>query len=179
MIFRIVLLSAILCVSVSCNNRNVRKEVVRMINSEITIPHLYDAIFNGKDTVMHISEDAYFRMIILFDSTFCAYCHFPEMEVWNELILYSTATISKFVPIFIFCPGQGKVSALKLTLKQSHFKWPLFIDENDEFLKRNTVIPQDSRYHTFLLNSENRIVLVGNPVGNDALWALYKKVIEQ
>lgn len=34
-------------------------------------------------------------------------------------------------------------------------------------------------YHTFLLDRQNRVVLVGNPIGNERLWELYKKEIRE
>ena len=58
------------------------------------------------------------------------------------------------------------------------YEWPFFIDENGAFLKNNTVIPQDSRFHVFLLNSENKIILVGNPLNNETIWDMYKELIE-
>ena len=150
-----------------------------MMNSEIIIPHLHYAIFNGKDTVMHLSEDATVRMIALFDTTFCAYCHIPDMDIWNEIISYSKATQGKFEPVFIFSPRQEEIVHLKQTLKQSMLEWPLFIDEKGDFLKNNSFIPEDERFHAFLLNSENKIILVGKPTNNnDDLLDMYKEQIQ-
>ena len=178
-VFRlVVLLSLLLAFSVSCNNRNIRKELAQMMNSEIKIPHLHHAIFNGKDTVMHFSNETSVRMIAIFDSTFCASCHLPNMKVWNEVISYSKATDSKFEPIFIFSPKQEEIVSLKQSLRENMFEWPFFIDENGDFLKNNPFIPQDSRFHTFLLNSENKIILVGSPINNEDLWSMYKEQIQ-
>ena len=171
-------LLVILSFPVSCNNMNIRKELKRMMNFEITIPHLHHAIFNGEDVVMHFPNEASVRMIALFDSTFCASCHLPNMKVWNEVIAYSKASHSRFEPIFIFSPKQEEVVSLKQSLRDNMFEWPLFIDENGDFLKNNHVIPQDSRFHTFLLNSENKIILVGSPVNNEVLWDMYKEQIQ-
>ena len=147
------------------------------MNYEITIPHLHHAIYNGKDTVMHFSNEASVRMIVLYDSTFCASCHLPNMKIWDEVIEYSKATQSKFEPIFIFSPKQDEVASLKQGLRDNMYEWPFFIDENGDFLKKNTVIPQDSRFHVFLLNSENKIILVGNPLNNETIWNMYKELI--
>ena len=44
------------------------------------------------------------------------------------------------------------------------------------FLNANP-IPSDFRFHTFLLDRENRVVLVGSPIGNAKMWDLYKSTI--
>ena len=36
----------------------------------------------------------------------------------------------------------------------------------------------DERFHTFLLNKENKVVLAGNPVGNNKLKRLYLEAIK-
>lgn len=44
------------------------------------------------------------------------------------------------------------------------------------FLTTNP-IPSDYRFHTFLLDKDNRVVLVGSPIGNPKMWELYKSTI--
>ena len=179
-IFRFILLSLLsvgLNVFFSCQKRIIRKELARMIDSEISIPHLHYAIFNGKDTVMHIAEDVNVKMIVFFDSTFCSSCHYPDMAFWGEVISYSKATQLQFEPIFIFSPRKEDINLLKQNLIQSMFEWPLFIDESGTFIKINSIIPQDRRFHTFLLDYDNKIILVGNPINNDDLWSMYKEQI--
>ena len=39
--------------------------------------------------------------------------------------------------------------------------------------------PKQDRYKTFLLDKENRVVLVGSPANNDKLWELYKQQIRK
>ena len=36
-----------------------------------------------------------------------------------------------------------------------------------------------TRFNTFLLDKENRVVLVGSPANNDKLWELYKQQIRK
>lgn len=56
--------------------------------------------------------------------------------------------------------------------------YPFVYDEEGRFLKYNE-LPLDSRYHAFLLNQNGEVVLVGNPIGNDKLWELYKQQIRK
>ena len=53
----------------------------------------------------------------------------------------------------------------------------VYIDESGVFGRLNTHIPQDFHYHSFLLDSTNRVTLVGNPTANeDVRKLLYEKV---
>ena len=40
-------------------------------------------------------------------------------------------------------------------------------------------VPEDVRFHTFLLDGDNVIRLVGDPRGNEKLWKLYLGEIER
>ena len=47
----------------------------------------------------------------------------------------------------------------------------------NDFLNLNPVL-KESKYNIFLLSSENKILLVGNPVENEKLWYLYKDCLK-
>ncbi len=53
---------------------------------------------------------------------------------------------------------------------------PLLMVDNYSFLKNND-LPYSPIYHTFLLNKDNEIVLVGNPANSKLLKELYIKQI--
>ena len=62
----------------------------------------------------------------------------------------------------------------KITL--SH---PLIIDTTNAFLRDNSFIGAKKKYRTLLLDSNNKVILVGNPVRNEKLMKLYKKEINK
>ncbi|MDR3093410.1 MAG: hypothetical protein LBU62_02055, partial [Bacteroidales bacterium] len=55
---------------------------------------------------------------------------------------------------------------------------PVYIDKESFFHKKNPNIPSDERMHTFLLDENNKVVLVGSPIRNEMLWELYKELIQ-
>ena len=63
--------------------------------------------------------------------------------------------------------------------KRMIHKYPLIIDKKFKFADSNKLPPKDKRFQTFLLDSGNRIILVGNPVYNEKLMKLYKKEINK
>jgi hypothetical protein len=54
---------------------------------------------------------------------------------------------------------------------------PLIYDSTGMFIKKNN-LPEEQRFHSFLLNENKEIILVGSPIGNDKLWDMYKEIIK-
>ncbi len=57
------------------------------------------------------------------------------------------------------------------------FDYPVFLDTAGVFERSNPGLPANPVFHTFLLDRENRVVLVGSPIGNAKMWDLYKSTI--
>lgn len=53
---------------------------------------------------------------------------------------------------------------------------PICIDHTNAFIKNNE-IPVNSAYHTFLVDSDNKVLAIGNPVRNPKIKDLYKEII--
>ncbi|CDN32754.1 hypothetical protein BN938_2685 [Mucinivorans hirudinis] len=79
--------------------------------------------------------------------------------------------------VFLFSVGEN-ANSLALTLKQYQFSIPVLFDIQNSFEKVN-IIPNDEKFHYFLLDKNNKIQLVGNPINNPAMWKLYKKRIAE
>jgi len=56
---------------------------------------------------------------------------------------------------------------------------PLIIDTTNSFLRENSFIGINKNNHTLLLNSNNKVLLVGNPINNKKLMKLYKEEINK
>jgi hypothetical protein len=76
--------------------------------------------------------------------------------------------------LFYFHPKIG--SDLLSLLKQEQFAYPVYIDIKDEFNKLNN-FPTNLQYQCVLLNRDNEVILIGNPVYQFKLWELYKQII--
>ena len=47
------------------------------------------------------------------------------------------------------------------------------------FTRNNSTIPEERYLHTFLLDRENKIVLVGNPNVNERVESLFQKIMNE
>ena len=76
--------------------------------------------------------------------------------------------------IFYICPKDK--NKLNLLLQNEGFVYPICIDEQDE-LNRLNQFPSDMTFQTFLLDKENKVVAIGNPILNPRVKELYLKLI--
>jgi hypothetical protein len=60
--------------------------------------------------------------------------------------------------------------------KQANFTYPLFLDMNNSINRLNH-FPQQQSYQCFLLDKDNKVLMIGNPVLNPKIWDLYKEQI--
>lgn len=47
------------------------------------------------------------------------------------------------------------------------------------FARENPHLPREAMYHTFLLDEENRVVLVGDPSRNERIKELFWQIVEE
>jgi hypothetical protein len=161
----------------SCHgNRDVRKTVVEWREKEIKFPKKLPCTSMMKDTAcVDLYSDNY-KILLYVDSLGCTACRLRLPE-WKRIISESD-TIFGNKPdfLFFFQPKSNGMNELKLLLRNTHFDCPVFVDEEDAIMKLNN-FSKEPEYQCFLLDKENRVVMIGNPVYNRAIWELYKKII--
>ena len=57
--------------------------------------------------------------------------------------------------------------------------YPIVIDSTFAFIEANPDFPTDKRLHTFLLDADGRVIVIGSPKYDDRIWNMYKQVLEQ
>ena len=68
---------------------------------------------------------------------------------------------------------------LEWLLRQKGFDAAFYIDPKSDILYLNGISEKQPLLHTFLVDGDNRMVLVGSPANNDKLWVLYKQQIRR
>ncbi len=119
------------------------------------------------------------KLIIWFDSTECGSCRMSRLYEWDDdpVMQYARGMGDRFNVFLVFSPKATDIRSLKFSLESYDVSFPVLIDETGEFLKQNPHIPANTRLHSFLLDKNNRVILIGNPLGNGPLWELYKEQI--
>jgi hypothetical protein len=101
------------------------------------------------------------------------------LAAWKKLISASdTIFTNKPDFLFFFNPKQNGFHELRQILIVNNFNYPVFVDKENEIMRLNN-FPKELEYQCFLLDKDNKVVLVGNPVYNSGIWTLYKKIINE
>ncbi len=119
-------------------------------------------------------DDAEFKIITYIDSVGCSSCQMRLSE-WDELINELKADENISVNFVIIFHEKDSLDVIR-ELKINGFSHPITFDYNNLFIKCNP-LPRDIRCHTFLLDGNNKVLCVGNPVFNPKIKDLYAKII--
>ena len=118
--------------------------------------------------------DAEYKVLVYVDSVGCTSCKL-QLPKWQELIAHVDSATNGNIP-FIFVFQSKDDRELRYILKCDNFDRPVCIDRNNRFNSSNR-FPQDITFQTFLLDKDNKVKVIGNPVHNLAVRDLYLKQI--
>ena len=166
----------------SCQKNKRKEEALKIVREwtgkEIKFPKELNFISMANDTTCVDVQNDNFKILLYVDSLGCTSCRFNLSE-WKKIMQESdTALIRKPEFIFIFQTKTGDEKELQSLLRKNRFLHPVLIDKNNEIEKINK-FPSNPEYQCFLLNKDNKVLLIGNPSLVSGIWILYKRVITE
>lgn len=111
------------------------------------------------------------------DSAQCSPCTLNKMYQWNEYIERLRKKGVRFV--FIFEANRALLEDVYLAIESSGLKNPIYVDTAYVFRRGNEFVPEGVQYHSFLLNKEGKVLVVGNPMLNKKIEKLINATINQ
>ena len=142
------------------------KEIVFPNNPSFTI-------YGEQEADFKIPTDGY-KVVHYLDSIGCISCKL-NLEKWKEYIAYMDSVTNGTVPCVFFFHAKQK-REVKISLKEENFDYPVCLDTANEFYHLNR-FPMYPILQTFLLDKDNRIVAMGDPVTNPKIKELYLNLI--
>lgn len=141
---------------------------------EILFPAHSFFTIQGKDTVDFSLADADYKVVTYIDSVGCTSCKLQLLR-WKLFMQEVDSTLNRPVPfVFYFHPKDMK--ELRYITRRDAFVYPVCFDEKDDFNRLNH-FPDEMTFQTFLLDKDNRVAAIGNPVHNPKVKELYLKVL--
>ena len=163
----------------SCNDNNPRKEIQKIvkewIGKTVLLPQDIQPTSYSCNTVYDPAKSKKpFRILNFTDSIGCTSCKL-KLLTWNAYVREIDTTLADKVDfLFYFHPQNER--ELGLILRADGFELPFYIDRKNEIDRLNG-FPKNQACQCFLLDSTNKILLVGNPTHKPRLWELYKEII--
>ena len=157
----------------SCSNRDEKAIESEWIGKEITIPEQLSFEVLGERIDGGILSSDY-KIINYIDSEGCTSCRM-KLPFWNETINEFNSMPDCDIEVLTIIHSSN-INGIQYLLKQHNYLHPVAIDCDNTFFKTNK-LPTKSQYHTFLLDADNQVVSIGNPVLNPKIKELYKHII--
>ena len=152
--------------------------MLRLVNEwngkEIKFPARSVFTIQGKDTVKLEFSNVDYKVVTYIDSVGCTSCKL-QLSRWKKLVEEVDSLTNGRVPfLFYFHPKDRE--ELRYLTRRDDFTYPVCFDERDE-LNRLNQFPTDMTFQTFLLDKDNKVVAMGNPVHNPKVKELYLSLI--
>jgi len=164
----------------SCSE-NKRKQTIREVVAEwtgkqILFPEGIPCQSLGRDTFCINPANQNYKILLYVDSAGCSSCRLKLFE-WKQIIEDADTSFSEQVDfLFFFQPKKQDERELQFMFRNNGFNHPVFIDRNCEIDRLNK-FPSQTEYQCFLLDADNKVIMVGNPSLNTGIWQLFKKYI--
>jgi len=162
---------------VSCQESQ-KDAMLRLVSEwqgkEIKFPARPVFTIQGKDTVAYEYKDADYKVVTYVDSVGCTSCKL-QLHQWKKWITEVDSLTNGRVPfLFFFHPKD--IKELRYLTRREDFIYPVCLDSKDE-LNRLNRFPPDITFQTLLLDKENKVVALGNPILNPRVKELYQSIM--
>lgn len=166
--------------TMSCESNGEVRDTLKTMRSRPVALHLEEmqCRVQARDTLLADSRKPDLRFVVYVDTTECSPCVLDKMYHWNDMLDETRQYHERLRYIFIIAPKSGQLEDVYLSLESSGLKSPVYIDTSYAFRKANPEFPEEPMYHAFLLDRNDSILLVGNPVSNSKIKEIFRRMVK-
>lgn len=133
-----------------------------------------------KRQVIHIPSEAFntlsndtkeYKLLVYVDSCECSSCFVEHIFLYRNVYAQIADQCDMLV---VLSPSEKDRARTRHLLSIQRLPFPVWIDVKESFMKENPELPSDSRFHSFLLDKQNRPVVIGDPVKYPPILELIK-----
>jgi hypothetical protein len=157
----------------SCNND---KEVINELGV-VLVPEKLIAYNYSDSTSTSIGFGKKYRLYTSINVS-CSTCIF-ELEDWR---LFATGKMEYTFDFYPICYAKDNFEMLKYLFENEDIKplnFPLFLDADNEFITNNELLVSMNDNITILTDSDNNILLSGNPIHDPELMKEYVNLLNK
>lgn len=168
-----ILIITFLSVLSACQDKN-KQEITQIIKEwqgkEVVFPENPTFTQFGNDTIPYQIPESEYKIVLYVDSVGCTSC-ILQLHKWKELIEEVDSLSAGTVPVLFFFHPKDK-REISYLLKRDDITIPVCIDKEDRFNTMNN-FPNNQSFQCFLLDKDNKVILIGNPVHNTRIKDMY------
>ena len=176
---RYVLCFALLVMLCACEHRDreMTDDIVKLEKCAIRLP--LDSMISFPKGKRQSFQDSLMKLIVFSDSNVCASCKLKMMYKWNDFLDKMQQYEKGVMAYFIFSPSNKNMRTFHCIVKDILYSYPIYIDTMNVFLRSNPYIPSNPALHTFLLDENNDVILVGDPTTNPRIEELFWRTVKE
>lgn len=169
----------LLLLSCSYRTKKIHNTIEKMRTSPVLIPYGQMTCWTNDSLKQTIPwKNSKLMLVHYLDSTTCSSCYLKKNCMIESVVKLEEKTNNKFYNLYIVNPDKKTMNTLAEEYSNREIPQTIFIDTTNVFLQANPHIPLEDIYHTFLLDENNNVILVGNPYLNDKVMDLLLSLIE-
>lgn len=150
---------------VGCTNGALsREDYLKLKNSKIVFPKNMEQFSNIKVAKLPTA----YKMLVFRDSLACTPCYVKSLDEWKTFV--SAFRSNRLSLIFVLVPKQEEYLSVRSVLRARRYNWTILVDKENAFEKTNPQMPKDGIYHCVLLDKNNKVVIIGNPLKNKKVF---------
>lgn len=161
---------------ISCKS-STKDDITAMVaewhGRSLEMPINFKTVIMGRDTICNFKHKSY-AIVSFVDSSNCTSCRL-RLSSWKDFIYNLDSLNEDSIPVY-FILHPIDINELATILKRYDFSYPVCIDKDNSFKQLNN-ISDNEMFHTFLLDKDNKVVAVGNPVYNSKIKELYFNIV--
>ena len=173
----LIILSVIFTTSCKTEKSELRLLLEEFEKKQIVLPRDMIMIKEGK-ICPYLNRDNkdLNTMVFYIGEEECSDCRISHLWDYSELFELSQETGS-FEIMIIFSPLEEDISYVQDRILSTYFPYPVYLDIHSLFSDLNK-LPDDIRFHTFLLDSDGYPILIGNPLDNKRIRTLFNHILK-
>lgn len=155
--------------------RALKKQVISMTGTKVnsTFKHA-EAYFNGIDSFYNSTMRK--KLIVYVDSSSCTGCFIHHLSDYFEV--NDTLTAGNAELIIVMQPHPSKIKEVRDVLCSDSMPFWCIIDKECELKRNNSKLKDTHILHSFLLDENDKIILIGNPIRNPRIKELLYKSLK-
>lgn len=163
---------------ISCNNKSheTEKAVSHFMGQSIILPKTSKTLYRDslyKKQLLRKEPKLKITTLLWGDCHSCI----KDLKEWEDFYQYSNTKENIEIMFYLFTSDLDFFRENLYT--ENIYNFPLIIDQKNNYMVKNDIPFNKKLFQTFLLDSNNRVILVGNPIYSDKLMKLYKEEINK
>ena len=163
----------LLVVSCQSGQTELRQLMRWWIGKEIQFVPM-EAKAEGRDTCWTDWKTSQFKILHYVDTAGCTSCRLRLYD-WGRFMDSMAVQYPEMTVLFVL--SLKDYEEFEYIARVDHFNWPVIYDKERRLDSLNH-FPANPAFQTFLLDVDNKVLAIGDPVKNRAVRKLYNRILE-